>query len=138
MTFHSSNYLPNLAFHHEYKMERKPFRFDDVDLLVSVTSSIIRCRLSFMSDQQSFAQLALLEILMSKFPMPICFLAKTWEMYTTPFSTVFNSASRSNPVPVLSPSGLKPRTGPVPESFRNQGPRTRTTKNRKKPVQTVL
>ena len=46
---------------------------------------------------------------------------------------VVNSASRSGPVPVLSPSGLEPRTGPVPESFRNQGPRTRTAKNRKKP-----
>ena len=90
-TFHSSNYLPNLAFHHEYKMERKPFRFDDVDLLISVTSSIIRCWLSFPSDQQSFAQLALLEILMSKSPTSICFLDKTWEMYKTPFSTVFNN-----------------------------------------------
>ena len=28
------------------------------------------------------------------------------------------------------------RSGPVPESFRNQGPRTRTAKNRKKPVVT--
>ena len=46
------------------------------------------------------------------------------------------SASRSGPVPVLSPSGLETRTGPVPESFRNQGLRTRTAKNRKKPVQT--
>ena len=47
-----------------------------------------------------------------------------------------NSASRSGPVPVLSLSGLKPWTGPVPESFRNQGPWTTTAKNRKKPVQT--
>ena len=52
------------------------------------------------------------------------------------FSTILASASRSGPVLVLSPSGLEPRTGPVPESFRNQGPRTRTAKNRKKPVQT--
>jgi hypothetical protein len=29
------------------------------------------------------------------------------------------SASRSGPVPVLSPSGLEPGTEPVPESFRN-------------------
>ena len=50
--------------------------------------------------------------------------------------TAVTSASRSGPVPVLSPSGLKPRTGPVPESFRNQGPRTRTAKNGKKPVVT--
>jgi hypothetical protein len=42
------------------------------------------------------------------------------------------SASRSGPVQVLSPSGLEP----VPESFRNQGPRTKTAKNRKKTVQT--
>jgi hypothetical protein len=42
------------------------------------------------------------------------------------------SASRSGPVPVLSPSGFEPGTEPVPESFRNQGPRTRIAKNRKK------
>ena len=62
-------------------------------------------------------------------------------MYIYHFNRIFFyihliSASRSGPVPVLSPSGLEPRTGPVPESFRNQGPRTRTAKNRKKPVQT--
>ena len=51
-------------------------------------------------------------------------------------STLWISASRSGPVPVLSPSGLEPRTGPVPESFRNQGPRTRTAKKRSKPVVT--
>jgi hypothetical protein len=49
---------------------------------------------------------------------------------------VVGSASRSGPVPVLSPSGLEPGTEPVPESFRNQGPRTRTAKNRKKPQKT--
>ena len=45
---------------------------------------------------------------------------------------VKSSASRSGPVPVLSPSGIKPWTGPVLESFRNQGPWTRTAKNCKK------
>jgi hypothetical protein len=59
---------------------------------------------------------------------------RRWMKETHP--TIIISASRSGPVPVLSPSGLEPGTKPVPESFRNQGPRTRTAKNRKKPVQT--
>lgn len=89
-TFRSSDYLPNLAFHHEYKMEPKPFKFEDVDLLISVTSSIIRCWLSYPADQDSLAQLTLLDIVMSKSTTSICFLDKIWDMYATPFSTVFN------------------------------------------------
>ena len=46
------------------------------------------------------------------------------------------SALKSGPVSVLLPFLEGPRTGPVPESFRIQEPRTRTAKNRKKPVVT--
>ena len=40
------------------------------------------------------------------------------------------------PVSVFLPFLERPRLGPVPESFRTQGPRTGTAKNRKKPVVT--
>ena len=46
------------------------------------------------------------------------------------------SALKSGPVSVQLPFLEGPRTGPVPESFRMQEPRTGTTKNRKKPVKT--
>ena len=46
------------------------------------------------------------------------------------------SALKSGPVSVLLPFLEGPQTGPVPESFRIQEPRTGTAKNRKKPVQT--
>jgi hypothetical protein len=43
-----------------------------------------------------------------------------------------SSALKSGPVSVLMPFLEGPRTGPVPESFRIQEPRTGTAKNRKK------
>ena len=46
------------------------------------------------------------------------------------------SALKSGPVSVLLPFLEGPRTGPVSESFRIQELRTRTAKNRKKPVVT--
>ena len=46
------------------------------------------------------------------------------------------SALKSGPVPVPLPFLEGPQTGPVPESFIIQEPRTGTAKNRKKPVQT--
>ena len=46
------------------------------------------------------------------------------------------SALKSGPVSVLLPFLDGPRTGPVPESFRIQEPRTGTEKNRKKPQKT--
>ena len=46
------------------------------------------------------------------------------------------SALKSGPVSVLLPFLEELKTGPVPETFRIQEPRTRTTKNRKKPVVT--
>ena len=48
------------------------------------------------------------------------------------------SALKSGPVSVLLPFLEGPRTGPVPEGFRMQEPRTKTAKNRKKPVVTSL
>jgi hypothetical protein len=89
-TFDSSQYLPKLAFPRVYKMERKPFKYKDPGLLDSVISSIIRCWLSFPEDQDSLAQLTLLDIVTSKSPISILFLDKIWEMYKTPFSTIFN------------------------------------------------
>ena len=47
-----------------------------------------------------------------------------------------NSALKSGPVSVLLPFLEGPRTGPVPEGFRMQEPRTGTAKNRKKLVVT--
>ena len=94
-TFLSSDYLPDLAFHYEYKMEAKPFKFKDADLLISVTSSIIRCWLSFPADQYSLAQLTLLDIMTSKSPTSIFFLDNIWEMYKTPFITVFHNWDHS-------------------------------------------
>ena len=48
------------------------------------------------------------------------------------------SALKSGPVSVLLPFLEGPQTGPVPESFRMQEPRTGTAKNRKKLVVTGL
>ena len=47
-----------------------------------------------------------------------------------------SSALKSGPVSVLFLFLEGPRTEPVSESFRMQEPRTRTAKNRKKPVKT--
>ena len=63
-----------------------------------------------------------------------CFVAVPNELRGKAGPKHTRSASRSGPDPVLGPSGLEPRTGPVPESFRNQGPQIRTVKNCKKPV----
>ena len=71
-------------------MEPKLFKFNDTGLLNSVISSTIRCWLSFPEDQDSLAQLMLLDIVTSKCLTSILFLDKIWEMYKTPFSTIFN------------------------------------------------
>jgi hypothetical protein len=91
-TFDSSDYLPNLAFTRQYKMGNKGFKFPghDTSLLNSIISSTIRCWLSFPEDQVSLGQLTLLEIVTSKSPTSILFLDAIWEMYKTPFSTIFN------------------------------------------------
>jgi len=89
--FHSSDYLPNLFSPCEYVMKPRPFRYDKTDLLTSTISSTLRCWLRFPTDEQSLAQLTLLDIVSSKSPTSILFVDKIWDMYTTPFSTVFNN-----------------------------------------------
>lgn len=88
--FNSADYLPNLMFHKIYSYAPKPFRYDQTELLSSTVSSILRLWLLFPSDDASFLQLSLIEIVSSKSPSSILFLDKIWEMYVTPFSTVFN------------------------------------------------
>ena len=93
-TFSSSDYLPNLIFPQEYRMTLKRYSYDDVELpetLTSILSSILRCWLHFPRDEDSLAQLTLLEIVSSICPMSILFLDKIWEMYKTPFSMVFDN-----------------------------------------------
>jgi hypothetical protein len=89
-TFHSSHYLPNLNFQREYLMKPKPFKYDDTDQLTSVISSMLRLWLHFPADEDYLAQVTLLDIVTTIFPPCILFLDKIWEMYKTPFSTVFN------------------------------------------------
>jgi len=89
-TFDSSQYLPGLDFHHKYDMAVQQFKYEDAELLTSIISSIIRCWLGFPADQDALAQLTLLDIVTSESPTSILFLDKIWEMYKTPFETVFN------------------------------------------------
>lgn len=88
-TFHSSNYLPNLGFPREYEMASKPFRFNDTEQLHSILTSVLRCWLRFPANKDTHAQLTLLTIILSKSPISILFLDKTWEMYKTPYTTLF-------------------------------------------------
>ena len=90
VTFDSANYLPNLTFHKLYSYAPKPFRFDQTELITSTVSLILRLWLHFPSEEASLLQLSLLDIISSKSPSSILFLDKIWEMYVTPFSTVFN------------------------------------------------
>lgn len=98
-TFCSSQYLPELIPSRQYEMEHQQFRYEDADLLTSIISSILRLWLRFPADQDALAQLTLLDIVTSLSPTSILFLDKIWEMYKTPFGTVFNKkwgSSRSN------------------------------------------
>lgn len=88
--FNSIDYLPELKFHRTYSYQPQPFRFDQTELISTTLSSILRLWLHFPSDQHSLLQLSLINIVLSKSPSSILFLGKIWEMYTTPFSTVFN------------------------------------------------
>jgi hypothetical protein len=90
VTFNSADYLPNLMFHNVYSYQPKSFRFDQTELITSTLSSILRLWLYFPSDSNSLLQLSLIDIVSSKAPSSILFLDKIWEMYVTPFSTVFN------------------------------------------------
>ena len=88
-TFNSADYLPNLMFHREYTY-KPSFRYDQMELISSTVSSIVRLWLRFPSDQFSLLQLSLLDIVASNSPSSILLLDKVWEMYATPFATVFN------------------------------------------------
>ena len=93
VTFNSADYLPNLTFHKIYSYAPKSFRYDQAHI-TSTLSSIIRLWLQFPSDELSLVQLSLIDIVLSKSPSSVLFLDKIWEMYDTPFSTVFNVWNR--------------------------------------------
>ena len=88
--FESIKYLPNLVFHRMYSYKPGPFRFVQDEIISTTLSSILRLWLRFPSDERSLPQLSLLKIIISKSPSSVLFLDKVWEMYDTPFSTVFN------------------------------------------------
>lgn len=90
VAFASKEYLPELLFPETYTFNPKPFRFDQKELVCTTLSSILRLWLHFPSDQLSLLQLSLIQIVVSKSPSSVLFLDKVWEMYNTPFSTVFN------------------------------------------------
>jgi hypothetical protein len=90
-TFHSSKYLPQLTFPSEYKMAPQSFQYNNNAQLTSIISSTLRSWLRFPGDQEYLAQLVLLEIITANSLPSILFLDKIWEMYLTPFSTVFKN-----------------------------------------------
>ena len=89
-TFHSSDYL-KLNFSSSYTMKPQSFKFDDTEQLVSVVSSVLKRWLCFPSNEDYLARITLLHIVVTKFPPSILFLDKIWEMYDSPFSTLFNN-----------------------------------------------
>jgi hypothetical protein len=90
--FNSADYLPHLTLPEVYSLEAPTtFRYDQTELIVSVTSSIVRLWLHFPSDEYSLVQLSLIDILTSKSPPSILFLDKIWDMYRTPFKSVFKN-----------------------------------------------
>ena len=89
--FSSSDYLPNLVFPHVYEMTPPPFKFDNTDQLTSIISSILRLWLHFPTENDYLAQVTLLDIVTTNSPPSILFLDKIWEMYKTPFSTIFSN-----------------------------------------------
>lgn len=88
--FDSADYLPSLKFHQTYPYKPPAFRFEQSGIVSSTLSSILRLWLHFPSDEASILQLSLIDIVTSKSLSSILFLDKIWEMYSTPFSTVFN------------------------------------------------
>jgi len=88
--FDSAKYLPNLAFQQTYSYKPGPFRYDQSEIVSTTLSSILRLWLRFPSDELSLLQLSLINIIISKSPSSILFIDKVWEMFATPFSTVFN------------------------------------------------
>jgi hypothetical protein len=90
VTFRSIDYLPRLDIPREYMVQATPFRFDQRDVVISNVSSILRQWLYFPTNDSSLVQLSLIDIMLSKSPASVLFLEAIWEMYKTPFSTVFN------------------------------------------------
>ena len=90
VAFDSVKYLPNLTFHKSYSYMPRSFRYQQTELVSTTLSSILRFWLHFPSDELSLLQLSLIDIVVSKSPSSVLFLDKIWEMYATPFSTVFN------------------------------------------------
>ena len=89
-TFNSADYLPNLSFHQVYLLEPMIFRYDQTELIISVVSLIVRLWLHFPSDEFSLLQLSLINVVTSKSPPSVLFLDKLWDMYKSPFTTIFN------------------------------------------------
>jgi hypothetical protein len=89
-TFTSADYLPNLTFHRVYSLKPTVFRYDQTELIISITSSIVRLWLHFPSDEFSILQLSLIDIIASKSLPSVLFLDKVWDMYKSPFTTIFN------------------------------------------------
>jgi hypothetical protein len=91
-TFNSSGYLPNLTYHRQYTMALpKRIQYDNTKLLTSLLTSTLRCWLHFPPEEETLVALQLLDILLSKSVISILFLEKVWQMYKTPFQTVFNN-----------------------------------------------
>ena len=91
VTFNSIDYLPNLNFHQVYTLEPlKIFRYDQTEIIISITSSILRFWLHFPSDEFSLVQLSIIDILTSQSLPSVLFLDKVWDMYKSPFTTIFN------------------------------------------------
>ena len=92
VTFNSNNYLPNLSFHQIYSLKSTSyqFRYDQTELIISITSSILRLWLGFPSDEFSILQHSIINIIISKSPLSILFLDVIWDMYKSPFTTIFN------------------------------------------------
>jgi hypothetical protein len=90
-TFDSADYLPNLNFPRVYSLKPTTiFRYDQTELINSITSSIVRLWLHFPSDEFSLLQLSLIDIVASKSLPSVLFLDKLWDMYKSPFTTIFN------------------------------------------------
>lgn len=89
-TFNSIDYLPNLTFHQVYSIKPMVFRYDQKELIISITSSIVRLWLRFPSDEYSLLQLSLINIVTSKSLPSVLFLDRLWDMYKSPFTTIFN------------------------------------------------
>lgn len=90
VTFDSAKYLPGLTIHKIYTYKPGPFRYSQKETVSNTLSSILKLWLHFPSDEDSFLQLSLIRIVAFNSPSSVLFLDKIWEMYTMPFSTVFD------------------------------------------------